>query len=519
MIIEIDSRCNLKCMMCPRHTRPTPQGSMSMDIFRDCIDKLIVSHFPNSVYLAGYGESLLNPNFFDMVKYAKQKDCYLMLPTNATKISSENIKQLKRIDMIYLSIDSLKDEKRRTQNPDIILKLIDLMKKHYIRPAFNITLGSSNWDEIDDFIRFGINHDFMLNFTAPRPLNSNDKFLMKETKFVGKHAYILREKIKPYPNIFFDEYCRSFSHCRTRKNDLAIAWNGDVYPCSAAFFQRFNFGNIKDYKSLDKIRNNFEMEKVWDGNHKVCNYCKEYDKIYDFHESKSEKELKKLHNKYENKRCFVLGTGRSLKENIFKRLKDEITIGVNGVAYAKRLYGFEPTFLCFTDHACISDKIYFDTIKDLNSVMLYSNFLYYHALAIDGIKLSEKNINFLNKCIDLKWKNAGLGWLFHITDANDISFDLINEGTAMCGTVVQDLAIPIASWLGCKEIYLLGCDCTRGGHFYDDEKIVNNLNDYGTRQYKYFKDKIESKGGKLYNLSDSKIPHIENKKIDEVLTN
>ena len=519
MLIEIDSHCNLNCKTCPRLTRPGEQGSMSLDMFKDCVDKLIESRFSNSLYLAGYGESMLNPDFFEMIKYAKQKDCYIMMPTNATKINNENVKQLRMIDTLYLSIDSLKDKKRRTQNPNDILKIIDLMMKHRVRPALNTTLGTSNWKEIDDFIRFSIKNDIVLNFTAPRPLNSNDEFLMKETKFVGEHAHILRERIKPYPNIYFDEYCRSFSHCRVKKNDLAISWNGDIYPCSAAFFQIFKFGNIRDCRSLDKIAYYPDVEKVWNGNHEVCNYCKEYDKIYDFHESKSDGELKKIHNKYANKRCFVLGTGKSLKESILKQLKNEITIGVNGIAFAKKLYDFEPTFLCFSDHGCISDTDSFNAFKSVNSIMLYSNFLYYHALAIDGIELSEENIDFLNKRIDVKWRNAGLGWLFHITDANDISFDLINEGTAMCGTVVQDLAIPVASWLGCKEIYLLGCDCDGSGHFYgnDDEKNVNNLNAYGTRQYKHFRDKVEAEGGRLYNLGDSEIPFIENVDISDVL--
>ena len=98
------------------------------------------------------------------------------------------------------------------------------------------------------------------------------------------------------------------------------------------------------------------------------------------------------------------------------------------------------------------------------------------------------------------------------------------------GSVVQDLAIPTAVYLGFKEIYLLGCD---GGfrHFYgktdntEDPSTLKWLDRYGEKRPGYSfvvtKEFLETLGVKLYNCSPSnnfeELEYIElNKVIGEV---
>ena len=52
------------------------------------------------------------------------------------------------------------------------------LKAYGIQPWFNITLGSSNWDEIDDFIKFGLEESTIINFVTPRPHTIEQKFLI-----------------------------------------------------------------------------------------------------------------------------------------------------------------------------------------------------------------------------------------------------------------------------------------------------------------------------------------------------
>lgn len=287
MLIEIDARCNLKCEMCARALRKGDIGAMEQDTFKNCIDILVDSRFENYVYAAGFGESMLNSNFLDMIRYAKLKGCKIVMPTNATMITDETLPYLRMLDSIHLSIDSFKDKKRRTQNPNDILKLIPEFKSYGIQPWFNITLGSSNWGEIDDFINFGLEEKVIINFVTPRPHTMEQKSLIDELKFVAKRVTELEKTIEKYPRIFCDDSCRSFEKCEEKDFDIAVAWNGDLYPCSAAFFYDYKFGNINDCSSLDDFWDSSEMQMILKGNHPVCDNCKIYDKEWNEAKRKS----------------------------------------------------------------------------------------------------------------------------------------------------------------------------------------------------------------------------------------
>lgn len=520
MLIEIDSRCNLNCKTCPRKTRKGEQGAMSMELFKECIDKLIPSQFDNFIFPAGFGESLMNENFFDMMRYAKRNGCRIMMPTNGTLINEDNIKYLRLLDTIQFSIDSLKDIDRRTTDPKHILNLIPSLKKYGIRPFFNVTLGTSNWHEIQEFIMFGLKYGVIINFITPRPLDPKDTFLMDEMKFVASHAAELQRLIEPYPDIFYDDSCRTFQKCKVLNYDFAVAWNGDLYPCSAAFFQDYTFGNVRDFQAFDDFWKTDEMVSVGRGKHPVCDYCKAYDKVWNesFKQTQKEytSEFEELRKSQNHSRCFILGTGRSITENILKKLSNELTIGVNGIAYAKALWELEPDYICLSDHTMLTHPLDFEALKQSNSKKILSEFIYYHALCINVRSLTDDEKTFLSTATLVKWKNPGFKNQFWLNSAADISFD-IEKGTHVCGNVIQDLAIPLSVWLGCKEIYLLGCDCDNSGHFYDPKEDTWRTNEPSIYQYKFFKERLDELNIPIYNLSPSKIPGIENKELDEII--
>jgi hypothetical protein len=85
---------------------------------------------------------------------------------------------------------------------------------------------------------------------------------------------------------------------------------------------------------------------------------------------------------------------------------------------------------------------------------------------------------------------------------DDICFDL-SRGTFMMGTVITDLMLPLAVWMGFKNIYLKGCS-GGAGHFYDksprhfwDENHQKKI--YG-KYYSMFKKKLNEVGVNIYNL-------------------
>jgi MoaA/NifB/PqqE/SkfB family radical SAM enzyme len=104
---------------------------MSMSLFKKLIDDLDEFESPvKTIRLYGFGEPLLNPNFIDMVRYAKASKKVLEVDTttNASKINFGSINALidAGIDRINISIEAMNTESYRkfTNNKEITFERI-----------------------------------------------------------------------------------------------------------------------------------------------------------------------------------------------------------------------------------------------------------------------------------------------------------------------------------------------------------------------------------------------------------
>lgn len=101
--IELTSRCNLKCVMCPRDDdAPRGLGNMRMGTFRRIIDE--ASEYLEFTFLHLAGEPLLHPQFPEFIDYAESKGVTTGLSTNATILDSERRKSLIASNLAYLVI-------------------------------------------------------------------------------------------------------------------------------------------------------------------------------------------------------------------------------------------------------------------------------------------------------------------------------------------------------------------------------------------------------------------------------
>ena len=78
--IEPTRRCNLNCKICMRRDLNETTASLSLKDFGKVLDSSDLRH----VALHGWGEPLLNPELFQMVKYAESQGVSTELTTNAT---------------------------------------------------------------------------------------------------------------------------------------------------------------------------------------------------------------------------------------------------------------------------------------------------------------------------------------------------------------------------------------------------------------------------------------------------
>jgi len=103
--IEVTSRCNLKCVMCPVTVLADrwPQRDMPWETFERVAEAFARVKW---VHLQGWGEPLLHRRIFDMIARAKGAGCRVGFTTNGTRLTRETGARLidLGLDLVAVSI-------------------------------------------------------------------------------------------------------------------------------------------------------------------------------------------------------------------------------------------------------------------------------------------------------------------------------------------------------------------------------------------------------------------------------
>jgi len=184
-------------------------------------------------------------------------------------------------------------------------------------------------------------------------------------------------------------------------------------------------------------------------------------------------------NKHKDKnRCFIVGTGKSIDDIDLTLLDNEVTISINLILKHQT---FIPNYLCVADTTVMEhnyDTIFNDKMQDGTYVVGDGCLMLGKGSCISGQGSTCRGINldsnYQNVYTLNHWEKSGI-FDNHVSDdrktllktdeyyIDDKDFATF---TSYGGSTIDNLAIPLAVYLGFKEIYLLGCD---GGwnHFYD----------------------------------------------------
>lgn len=286
--IEPSNRCNLKCRLCVtgRGILERPNGDMRLALFKEIIDQLE----GGIIYLVLYnmGEPLLNPDIFEMIKYAKKKKIFIKLSTHGQFEDKACIKNLidSGLDELVISLDHadaktyrdmkgnngfemvlentrlLLKERDKRLKPFIILQLLATRDNEKNFSQFKEMAGSLDVDR-------GFIKEVCVNFPGSKP---ETDFLPVNKKYIRKaYAYNFRRR-----HLCYRPWISS-----------VVFWDGSIVSC--CFDQQGNhvLGNIQN-ESFRKIwdgKNSVAFRnKMIDGIHNVrlCSECSLGDLFYDF---------------------------------------------------------------------------------------------------------------------------------------------------------------------------------------------------------------------------------------------
>lgn len=111
--LVLSNRCQAACVWCPA-TRGTSQKSdMQIDLVEKIFEEVASKDFPyqiDSIRLSENGEAIINPNFFEIARYIRQKmpHCRIDLLSNFLSMDKEKSQKIideKLIDAITVNID------------------------------------------------------------------------------------------------------------------------------------------------------------------------------------------------------------------------------------------------------------------------------------------------------------------------------------------------------------------------------------------------------------------------------
>jgi len=178
-------------------------------------------------------------------------------------------------------------------------------------------------------------------------------------------------------------------------------------------------------------------------------------------------------NVHKGQRCFVIGNGPSINKVNFDLLANEITFTVNQIPRNVNFAKLKTNYHCWTD------EFFFDIDRNKKEDIELLNVM--KSVNTDG----NRPIVFYKLAALSMIKKYGLDKVLNIYYLGDAHAYIMNQNLKrlfdIChflpqfSTVVQ-YVICIAVYMGFKEIYLLGCDCT--GIITAVQSRLNSTNDY-----------------------------------------
>lgn len=263
--IEPTRRCNLNCKICMRRNLNETNIQLSLENFKRVLNSGNFQH----VCLHGWGEPLLNPQIFQMIKYAESQGISTELTTNGTLLKEG----LEKIFSSGLSILVLGIHNKEILSilPQINELIIRRNKERLRKPKIymDIVIYRENLGQILDLVKVAsqLNIDAVVLHRLFKVHSNVNYISAEEEKELFKRARELAKKLKiklylpPRPSI----------PCVAVTYSIFVTVEGKITPCPYLLeLYLGNALNCDDIKGIYLKKANFvkNMSK-----HPLCNKC------------------------------------------------------------------------------------------------------------------------------------------------------------------------------------------------------------------------------------------------------
>lgn len=164
---ETTTKCNYNCIICARDKFIRKIETMSFDLFRKLLDKIIAETSQyDTVTFSGFGEPLLDDTLNDKIKYAKNKGFNVLILSNGSLLTVERFKEFEDLGVnsirvsfygmspqTYSKIHGISNINQYEQVKENLASIAKIKKTTKLLLTYNIVEKINN-EEMNSWIEF-----------------------------------------------------------------------------------------------------------------------------------------------------------------------------------------------------------------------------------------------------------------------------------------------------------------------------------------------------------------------------
>ena len=277
VLLEMTSRCNLNCTMCPRQNLTREKIDIDSELFMRCIDELD-TYGIDGLWIYNIGESILHPDFPELLDYVSSKNNLgpIWHSSNGQDLNEHFSRMIihSKISFMNLSVNAATPETYKKVSPDAdwntmlsnFGRFIEMKRETGRRTPFarlQIIDQEHAGSEIDDFIK---QHHDNADIISVNTLEAFSKDIDSNVEHAAR---------RDRPD---KKSCR-----RVNRQDFFIFSNGETTFCDTDYNGTFSMGNVSNTsiheiwnsdfrKEIIRLNNNGQLNDV-----ALCSNCLDFD--------------------------------------------------------------------------------------------------------------------------------------------------------------------------------------------------------------------------------------------------